>query len=218
MQWPVLLAVGTEVLQGHGHPAVRDLHYWVTPDERALRADARALLRDLGAVPPQPWSDSLPSLHARLLTHVTDTAEQHATRLWAVLDRIENAPANDRQRDLLRRTLADVASQSRPCLLIAPTIVDAVYTADQLTAVTSKPIVVIDATLSASERRSALARLAPGECVVTTPVLDDLWDELPIGCVVVILPFPPASGLPGRILNAAADIPGLDVIQLSEVQ
>ncbi len=216
-QWPVLLAVGTEVLQDRGHPTVHVVPVEVSREELELRTEARVLLRNLGVKPPQPWSDSLPSLHARLLARATDADEHLSTRVWAVLDRIENVPPDDGRRDVLRRTLAGVASLSRPCLVVAPTPADAVYTADQLAGPASAPVPIIDATLSAADRRDVLAGLAPGQYVVATPVLDDLWHELPIGCVLVLLPFPDGSGLPGRIVDAVEDIPGLDIIRLREV-
>ncbi|MBQ0894858.1 hypothetical protein KBX37_17420 [Micromonospora sp. U56] len=216
-QWSVLLAVGTEVLHERGHPTVREVPFEVSREELELRTEARALLRNLGVEHPQRWSNSLPSLHARLLARATDAGEHLSTQVWAVLDRIENAPPDDDRRNVLRRTLAGVASLSRPCLVVAPTPADAIYTADQLAGAASAPVPVIDATLSATGRRSVLAGLAPGQCVVATPVLDDLWHELPSGSVVVLLPFPDGSGLPGRIADAVADIPGLDIIRLREV-
>ncbi len=215
--WPVLLAVGTEVLPDPGHPTVRDVPFEVSREELALRTEARALLQNLGVKPPQPWSDSLPSLHAWLLARATDADDHLSTQVWAVLDRIENVPPDDDRRDVLRRTLAGVASLSRPCLVVAPTPADAVYTADQLSGGALAPAPVIDATVSAADRRSVLAGLAPGQCVVATPVLDDMWHELPAGCVLVLLPFPDEGGLPGRIVDAVKDIPGLDIIQLREV-
>ncbi|MER6590339.1 hypothetical protein ABT214_00420 [Micromonospora purpureochromogenes] len=216
-QWPVLLAVGTEVLHDRGHPTVREVPFEVSREELELRTKARALLLNLGVEPPQPWNDSLPSLHAWLLARATDAGEHLSTRVWAVLDRIENVPPDDDRRDVLRRTLAGVASLSRPCLVVAPTPADAVYTADQLAGAAMAPVPVIDATLSAADRRDVLAGLAPGQCVVATPVLDDLWHELPIGCVLVLLPFPDGSGLPGRIVDAVEDTPGLEIIRLREV-
>lgn len=216
-QWPVLLAVDTAGLQDHGHPAAREVPFEVSREELELRTEALALLGSLGVNPAQPWSDSLPSLHARLLARATDAGEHLSARVWAVLDRIENVPPDDDRRDVLRRTLARVASLSRPCLIVAPTPADAVYTADQLAGPASAPVPVIDATLSAADRRSTLAGLAPGQCVVATPVLDDLWHELPIGCVLVLLPFPAESGQPSRIADAVADIQGLDIIRLREV-
>lgn len=216
-QWPVLLAVGAEVLHGRGNPTVREVPFEVSHEELELRTEARALLRNLGVEPSHLASDSLPALHARLLARATNASGQLSTRVWAVLDRIENVPSDDDQRDVLHRTLTGVASLSRPCLVVAPTPADAVYAADQLTGAASAPVPVIDATLSAAVRRRVLAGLAPGQCVVATPVLDDLWHELPIGCVLVLLPFPDGSGLPGRIVDAVADIPGLDIIRLQEV-
>ncbi|MEV4545246.1 hypothetical protein [Micromonospora echinaurantiaca] len=216
-QWAVLLTVDWEALHGRAHPPVHEVPFEVSRDELELRSEAGALLRDLGVEPSQRWSDSLPSLHARLLARATDASEHLSTQVWAVLDRIENEPPDDGRRDVLRRMLAGVASLSRPCLVVAPTPADAVYTADQLAGTASAPVPVIDATLSAAGRRSVLAGLAPGKCMVATPVVDDLWHELPIDCVLVLLPFPDGSGLPGRLMDAVADISGLDIIRLREV-
>ncbi|MGC4748387.1 hypothetical protein ACLQ28_22435 [Micromonospora sp. DT201] len=197
-QWPVLLAVDTQVLRDRGHSSLPEVTFEVSREELELRSEAGALLRDLGVKFLMPWSDSLPSLHAWLLARATDAGEDLSARAWAVLDRIENVPSDDDRRDVLRRTLAGVASLSRPCLVVAPTPADAVYTADQLAGLASAPVPIIDATLSAADKRGMLAALAPGQCVVTTSVLDDLWHELPSDCVLVLLPFPDGSGLPGR--------------------
>ncbi|MBB4691534.1 DEAD/DEAH box helicase family protein [Paractinoplanes abujensis] len=218
--WPVLASVLPNQLRQPSR-AVTVMSFTLTPHEVDLRKAALALLRnDAPRTPDQRLyqSVSLPSLHAQML-RLAGRAEKNGdagNELWTVLDAIEDFLADDDRLAILVRTVRLASRVSSPSLVVAPTTADMVYAADALGRAGMQPAASVSASTSRAERRAALGALRPGRCVVTTPVMDELWSELPSGATVIILPTTDDDVLLGEILASTADVPGLQFVKLRE--
>ena len=191
--------------------------YEEEPDERELRGAAVTALAEYKRSSGTPLvlpSDSLPELHSRLLTAAAGTSPRDdlADRMWNVLDRMDAFPGPDSRLQALDQVLDGALAMNARCVVIAPTTTDASYIAEHLNGTTRTPRAVISNRMRADDRRSAMASVGPGECVVATPVVtpSERWPE---NTTLILWPAPfndrllPSLALPG---------PGVRVVVITD--
>jgi len=191
--------------------------YEEEPHERELRDAAVTALAEYARNNGTPLvlpSDSLPALHSRLLTAATGAhlRDDLADRMWNLLDRMDAFPGPDSRLQALDRVLDGVLASKARCVVMAPTTTDASYIAEHLNGTHRTPRAVISSRMRADDRRSAMASVGRGECVVATPVVtpSERWPE---NTTVVLWPAPfndrllPSLALPG---------PGVRVVAITD--
>ena len=194
-----------------------------TPQERALRDDAAALLREDAARSGQRLllpSDSLPALHARLLGVASDSREpgELARRAWRLLDRMDGLLTQDSRLAALDGYLSRTTGEGGRCAVITATIEDASYIADHCAEAGRRPRAVISSTMKPADMRAELAGLRPGEFLVATRALIESRDGWPPGVTVVLWPSPASRSVLDDLTWIAEGSSGLTVAEIREPQ
>jgi superfamily II DNA or RNA helicase len=218
-QWPLIWHMTYEDLVRSGYvTAPVSVLYEATAEEHALRDEALSLLREYASRRGDPMilpSDSLPTLHARLLTLASDRLEHEdlSEQAWTLLDRMEGSLASDSRLVAMDRILEQETAAGARCIVIASTRIDANYIAEHIASTGRSPRVLSGATRSA-DRRSALSALGPGDCLVATRAMSESADGWPADSAVILWPTN------GSVFEApyltVAGAPGVTVYELSE--
>jgi superfamily II DNA or RNA helicase len=194
-----------------------------TQQERTLRDDATALLREDAARSGQPLvlpSDSLPSLHARLLGLASDSREPRelARRAWQLLDLMEGPLTQDSRLAALDGYLSRTMGEGGRCAVITAAVEDASYIADHCAEAGRRPRAVISSTMKTADMRTELAGLRPGEYLVATRALIESRDGWPPGVTIVLWPSPASRSVLDDLTWIAEGSPGLTVAEIREPQ
>ncbi|WP_338597130.1 tetratricopeptide repeat protein [Saccharopolyspora sp. SCSIO 74807] len=218
-QWTQLWTISIEKLLADGYLTPIGVPFTPASDERDLRDKAISLLSESAAHSEVPFalrSDSLPELHAQLrsLASVQPGRNEFAARAWALLDRIEDSLGDETRLKAVHDAVSGALRTGARCIVLAGTPTDATYIAGHLTDCGTPPSAVITASTSPAERRSLLARLAPGECLIATHVVSESADGWPIGSRVILWPSPSNRWVLGKLLVIAQRTPSLSVVEL----
>jgi hypothetical protein len=221
-QWPILWDMTSEDLVGNGYPASIDVPYEPTSEETALREEAIGVLREdalQGHTRLGLRSDSIPELHARLLTVASNPSgdEDLSNQAWRLLDRIEGVLAPDSRLVALGRLVERETSEGARCVILAPTRTDAKYIADHLTNTGRAPRALLSAAMVHSDRRSALAALSPGECLIVTHPISESIDDWPTNLTVILWPSPNNQQVLSRLFLATENSLSIKVLELKEI-
>jgi hypothetical protein len=211
----------SEDLARGSYPAPVSVPYEPTSEERALRDEAVSVLREHASRRGDPLilpSDSMPELHARLLTLASETPEDEdlSQQAWTLLDRMEGSLASDSRLVAMDRILEREAAAGARCVVIASTWTDAKYIAEHIASTGKAPRAVLSGATTATDRRSALSGLGPGESLVSTRMVSESADGWPADSTVILWPSPANP----RVLEAphltAEGTPGVTVYELRE--
>jgi superfamily II DNA or RNA helicase len=221
LNWPTLWNVTSEqIIPEHRLNSIQ-IPVHSTPQERALRDEGTGLLREDAGRRGRPLnlaSDSLPALHARLLSLASDLREpsEFAPRAWQLLDRMEGSFAQDSRLAALDDFLSKATGEGRRCVVVTAMAADADYIADHCAEVGHKPQAVINGAMKAADRRSALAGLRPGEFLVATHVLIESRDDWPADVTVILWPSPANRFVLNELAWIAESSRGLTVAEINE--
>jgi hypothetical protein len=220
-RWPLLWDMTSESLTRGGYSAPISVPYEPTPEERALHDEAIDVLREHALRRGAPLilpSDSIPELHALLLTLTSEPPEREdlAERAWTLLDRMEDSLTTDSRLMALDRVLETEMAAGAKCVVLAATQTDTRYIADHLASTGKAPHAVLSTANAHTVRRSAMAGLNPGECLVATYVLAESADGWPADSTVILWPSPVNQRVLEELFLTAEDTSGVTVLELNE--
>ena len=220
-RWPLLWAMTDEHLARRSYPAPVSVLYEPSSEERALRDEAVIVLREHASRRGEALilpSDSLPELHARLLTLASETPEDEdlSGQAWTLLDRMEGSLASDSRLAAMDRILDRETRAGARCVVIASTWTDAKYIAEHIASTGKAPRAVLSGATTVADRRFALSELGPGESLVATRVVSESADGWPTDTTVILWPSPVNRRVLEALYFTADDTPDLTVYELLE--
>jgi hypothetical protein len=220
-RWPLLWDMTSEDLARGNYPAPVSVLYEPTLEERALRDAAVSVLRERASRRGDRLSlpsDSLPELHARLLTLASETPEDEelSERAWTLLDRMEGSLASDSRLMATDWILEREAGAGARCVIIASTRTDAKYIAEHIASTGKAPRAVLSGATATADLRSVLSGLRPGESLVATRVVSELASGWPSDSAVILWPSPVNRRALAALCWSAEGTPGLRVYELHE--
>ena len=197
--WPVIWQMTREDFVGRGITVAKFAFIQEPFEERQVRDDVLALLREEAALMGAQWrslSRSWPTLHRKLLAlaSASDEDPESAERAWVLLDRMEGI-ATDSWLIATKVEVDRAFEQGRSCVVMAETVTEAHYIADYLDVAGLLGGGVVSGRTRITERRDKLAHLLPAECVVSTFVAVDAVDLFPAATTVVLWPAFSSRGL-----------------------
>ncbi|WP_406638469.1 hypothetical protein [Amycolatopsis sp. WGS_07] len=192
LQWPILWVMNPEQLVNDGFLPV-DVPIESTAEELALRQEAVGVLREYAAEQGRSFilpSDSMPTLHARLLTLTSEAAgrTELVDRVWALLDRMESSGVADSRLSALDNALTMARRDGASCVVLAATPRDVTYIADYLDHTGRTPRAVLTGATRRADRRASWFGLEPGDCLVSTHASCEPMDDLPGNIAVILWP------------------------------
>src|SRR5487761_498174 len=220
-RWPLLWDMTGEDLARGNYPAPVSVPYEPPSEERALHDEALSVLREHASRRGDPLilpSDSLPELHARLLTLASDTPEDEdlSEQAWTLLDQMEDSLASDSRLVAMGRILEREAGAGARCIVIVSTWTDAKYIAEHIASTGKAPRAVLSGATAAAERRTALSGVGPGESLVATRQVLELADDWPADSAVILWPSPVNRRVLEVLYLTAEGTPGVAVYELRE--
>jgi hypothetical protein len=193
--------------------------YEEEPAGRELRDAATAVLDEYAEanhISGLLLSDSLPALHRRLLSAASRTTanDDLSGRIWKVLDRMDAYSGPDSRLQALDRLLDEVLDRGARCVVVALTPTDVSYVTDHLTTAGRIPHAVITGMMKPEERKSALASVGPGDCVVATAAVAPVqsWPE---NTTVILWPSPANDDVLSRL---ALPGPGVRYVEMKSIE
>ncbi len=219
-RWPLLWDMTGDDLARGNYPAPLSIPYEPTSEERALHDAAVTVLHEQASrrgdqlVLP---SDSLPELHARLLTLASETPEDKdlSEQAWTLLDRMEGSFASDSRLVAMDRILEREARAGARCIVIVSTWTDAKYVGEHIASTGKAVRAVLSGATTAADRRTALSGLGPGESLVATRLALELAYGWPADSAVILWPSP-FNRRVVEVLYSTAEGTGATVYELRE--